>query len=91
MSRIKEENYVIAVVEECGDSKADDKNEFPFQVILVSEKKMGEKFYPEFISCKSKIKLTPSKTEQRLKVQQILIPQGSFIKRIYKILALGEK
>jgi hypothetical protein len=91
MSKIREENYIFAVVEKCMDNSGDDKKEYPFLVVLMSEKKIGEDFYPEAISCKSKIKLTPSKTEQRMKVQQILIGQGSFIKRFYKILAGGEK
>lgn len=91
MSKIREENYIFAVVEKCMDNSGDDKKDYPYQIVLMSEKKIGEDFYPEAISCKSKVKLTPSKTEQRMKVQQILIGQGSFIKRFYKILAGGEK
>lgn len=91
MSKIREENYIFAVVEKCVDNEGDDKRDFPFLVVLISEKKLAGDIYPDPISCKSKVKLTPSKTEQRMKVQQILIGQGSFIKRFYKILAGGEK
>ena len=41
MSKIREENYIFAVVEKCMDNNGDDKKDYPYQVVLVWPRKSG--------------------------------------------------